>query len=178
MTRSEREQLVLAHYSWSLALVRRCEWIRRDIWPDLHQEALMVMWRRTLRYRHGRWTFAAFVRLDVEHAIRREAKRMKSPAVGGSGGDYRQRSPAMRQRTAPFPPGLSTGSTPEDILAAQDRPRILARAIRDLPLRERVVLDGRLAGRTVTELAARLRVSHQRVCQLWGQGVRRVRAAI
>ena len=65
MTRSEREQLVLAHYSWSLALVRRCEWIRRDLWPDLHQEALMVMWRRALRYRPGRWTFAAFVRRDV-----------------------------------------------------------------------------------------------------------------
>ena len=170
-----REQLVLAHFSWAMALVKQCEWIRRDLWPDLHQEALVVMWRRALRYDRRRGTFAAFVRRDVEHAVRLAARRMRSPTSIGDGAGRYLRSPP---ETRPFPPGLAADGTPEAAVLALDSVQHLARAIRGLPPRERVVLDGRLAGRTVTEIAAILHVSHQRVTQLWAHGVRLVREAL
>lgn len=196
LTLREREQIVLAHAKWTMKIVRERARHWPWLWPDLCHDALLALWMVSERYHPEQGAFSTFARPHVWGVVLLNLKRMLCPVGIGDGSGKRldladipgqvslETTYVKRSRGNK---GLAANWTlkdtvrdespsVEETLGDLELPRVLARAISTLPPRERMVMDARLAGRTTTEIARRLGVSHQRVTQLWAQGVRRVRA--
>ncbi len=177
---AEAERAALALDRWTWAVVRDVARRRPDLWPDLHQEAMIVLWQCALRYRPGPADLAAFAARRVRTVVVQAMVTMERPVRDGSRKGRREVSRAR--------PGIAfdgaiartlrTDRTPEDQAADLEEHRALHRAILALPVRERQVMQRRLLGEATWSAAGRaVGLSHEGARQLYARAERRIRKA-
>jgi RNA polymerase sigma-70 factor (ECF subfamily) len=137
---------------------------------DLAQDALLRAHQRLASFRGESSLKTWVLRITVNEGLKRLRRRRLKERVSGW----------LRPQGAPRPPGygLQRTSDPEHQAGLHEQAAVLARALDDLPARQRTVLVLRyLEGRSVAEIAEALGVGPGTVKTHLVRAVRRVRRA-